>query len=181
MGLKDSRRIVTGVDANGKSYIAIDGPAGAVIESEGSGLADIWLTDATPADNLATGDAANRRIRLEPPANGSIFRFFQVAPENKALSTRQLEELAAVRFAAIGAAHCRPDTSRHPTMHTTRTVDYIILLSGKVTLVLDKGEADLKPFDVVVQRGTNHSWINHGPEPALLAAILIDAKPLKSG
>jgi len=63
-------------------------------------------------------------------------------------------------------------------MHTTRTVDYIVVLSGRVTLLLDKGEVELKPFDVVVQRGTNHGWVNRGDEPAVMAAILIDAKPL---
>jgi len=26
----------------------------------------------------------------------------------------------------------------------------------------------------VVQRGTNHAWVNNGSEPALLIAILID-------
>ena len=54
----------------------------------------------------------------------------------------------------------------------------IILLEGEVTLLLDAEEVDLKPFDVVIQRGTNHAWINKGPTTALLAAILIDAEPL---
>ena len=45
-----------------------------------------------------------------------------------------------------------------------------------MTLLLDQEERELKPFDVVVQRGTNHAWINKGSEPALLAAILFDAK-----
>ena len=53
--------------------------------------------------------------------------------------------------------------------------DYIILLKGDVTLVLDQEEVDLKPFDVVVQRGTNHAWVNNGDEPALLIAVLIDS------
>jgi quercetin dioxygenase-like cupin family protein len=61
-------------------------------------------------------------------------------------------------------------------MHKTKSVDYIILLSGEVTMLLDEGEVDLKPFDVVIQRGTNHAWVNRGAEPALLAAILIDAE-----
>jgi hypothetical protein len=43
---------------------------------------------------------------------------------------------------------------------------------------LDVGEVHMKPMDVVVQRGTNHAWINHGDEPAVLAGILIDAKPV---
>jgi quercetin dioxygenase-like cupin family protein len=63
-------------------------------------------------------------------------------------------------------------------MHVTRTVDYIIVLAGRVTLLLEQGEVELKPFDVVVQRGTNHGWVNRGTEPAVMAAILIDAKPL---
>jgi len=81
-------------------------------------------------------------------------------------------------FAQIGAEHCRPDTSRDPGMHKTRTVDYVILLSGEVTLLLERGEVNLKPFDVVVQRGTNHAWINKGKEPAIIAAVLIDAQKL---
>jgi len=35
----------------------------------------------------------------------------------------------------------------------------------------------MKPFDVVIQRGTNHAWANPGKVPALLVAVLIDAEP----
>ena len=42
-------------------------------------------------------------------------------------------------------------------------------------MILDEEEIDLKPFDVVVQRGTNHAWVNNGSEPALLIAVLIDS------
>ena len=75
----------------------------------------------------------------------------------------------------MGAAHERIDTSRHPAMHKTKTIDYIILLKGDVTLLLDNDEVRLKPFNVVVQRGTNHAWVNNGDEPALLIAVLIDS------
>jgi hypothetical protein len=57
----------------------------------------------------------------------------------------------------MDAAHCCSDTSRHPGMHKTRTIDCVVLLSGEVTPLLDKGEVDLKPFDVVEQRGTSHA------------------------
>ena len=56
----------------------------------------------------------------------------------------------------------------------------MILLSGEVTLLLDRDEVDLKPFDVVVQRGTNHAWINKGKEPELIAVVLVGAKDLRS-
>jgi quercetin dioxygenase-like cupin family protein len=61
-------------------------------------------------------------------------------------------------------------------MHQTKTIDYIILLEGDVTLILDEDEVRLKPFNVVVQRGTNHAWVNNGTEPALLIAVLIDSE-----
>jgi len=118
-------------------------------------------------------------VRLEPPERGTVFRFFSVAPEDPSLGAEELELRAAKGFASIGAAHCRPDTSRHAYMHRTRTVDYIIVLEGEVTLLLDGDEVELGPHDVVIQRGTNHAWINRGKEPALLAAILIDAEPLE--
>jgi quercetin dioxygenase-like cupin family protein len=60
-------------------------------------------------------------------------------------------------------------------MHKSKTTDYIILLKGQITLMLDDGEVDLQPLDVVVQRGTNHAWVNRGTEDALLMAVLVDA------
>ena len=77
----------------------------------------------------------------------------------------------------MGASGAHDHTSAQPGMHKTDTVDYIILLSGKVSLILDEGEVEMEPMDVVVQRGTNHAWVNHGDESAVLAAILIDADP----
>ena len=38
-------------------------------------------------------------------------------------------------------------------------------------------ELDLKPFYVVVQRGTNHGCVNKGSTPAVLVAVLVDADP----
>ena len=64
--------------------------------------------------------------------------------------------------------------------HRTETVDYAILLSGELDLELDVGEVvHLKPGDVVVQRGTVHTWVNRGSVPAVTAFILIDAKPVE--
>ena len=60
-------------------------------------------------------------------------------------------------------------------MHTTPTVDYILLLSGKISLLLDEGDSiALKPFDAVVQRRTHHFWVNTGREPLLMCAMVGD-------
>jgi hypothetical protein len=165
---REPRRIVTGHDVQGNSVIVIDGPP--------TPFGAYWLTDSAPVDNSRAGDAGELVRRLEPPAGGSIFRFAAIPPEDPSVSSEERERRTAKMFAQMEASHCRVDTSRHPGMHKTRTIDYVVLLSGEVTLLLDKGEVDLKPFDVVVQRGTNHAWLNKGKEPALIAAVLIDAK-----
>ena len=103
-----------------------------------------------------------------------MVRFVRFMP-TQGVAREELEQLYAKVFADIKATHTRVDTSRHPAMHKTRTVDYGILLSGRIKLLLDEGERELQPFDVVIQRGTNHGWVNPGPEPALMAFILIDA------
>ena len=43
---------------------------------------------------------------------------------------------------------------------------------------MEKGETLLKPGDVFIQRGTMHSWSVRGSEPCIVAAILVNAKPL---
>jgi hypothetical protein len=164
------RRIVTGHDAEGKSIVVIDGPP--------SAFGAFWQSQVTPADNSTMADAAQSVRTLEPPPAGSIFRYALIPPEDPNVSPKEREAAIARMFAQMGAEHCRSDTTRHPGTHKTHTIDYIILLSGQVTLLLDKGEVDLKPFDVVVQRGTNHAWVNKGKEPALLGAVLIDARKL---
>jgi hypothetical protein len=164
------RRIVTGHDAEGKSIVAIDGPA--------TEVGAYWQTEATPANNAAPGDAAQSVRGLEPPPMGSIFRYAIIPPEDPSVPRHEIEAAIAKAFAQMGAEHCRPDTTRHPGMHKTRTIDYVILLSGELTLLLERGEVQLKPFDVVVQRGTNHAWVNKGKTPAILAAVLIDAQKL---
>src|SRR5690606_20283443 len=91
------------------------------------------------------------------------------------MTAEEAEAAAAAAFANMGASHVRVDTTRHPAMHKSQTLDYIVLLRGRVKLLLDQDERTLEPFDVVIQRGTNHAWINLGDEPALMMGVLIDA------
>ncbi len=63
-------------------------------------------------------------------------------------------------------------------MHRTRSVDYAIVMSGEIDMLVDEDEVHLKAGDVVVQRGTNHAWANRGTENCSIAFVLIDAKEL---
>ncbi len=171
------RRVITGHDENGKSVFIIDGDATAVKEMEsmpGLALTDIWQTGGAPASNAGNADAADRPVVLEPPANGTIFRVVEFPPDG------QWRDRADARdaFASIGADHATDDTSDDPMMHKTATVDYLLVLKGEIWAILDDSEVCLKQGDVMVQRGTNHSWSVRTGEPCLLAAILVSAEPV---
>jgi hypothetical protein len=43
--------------------------------------------------------------------------------------------------------------------------------------MMDLGETLLKTGDVLVQRGTNHSWSNRSDQVCRVAVVLIDANP----
>jgi hypothetical protein len=174
MERENLRRIVT-QDVDGRSRVLIDGPAANLIAAGGAGLAEIW--QAALGEGLLREDDVLKAepLRLEPAKGALKARWFTVAPEPKGTKRAEIEEGAAAAFAAIGAAHARVDTSRHPMMHKTETLDVIILVRGAVDLLLDDGEAaSMKPGDVVIQRATNHAWVNRGTETALLVAVLVD-------
>ena len=140
----------------------------------GLALTDLWETKGAPASNEGDADAADRPIRLEPPPNGTIVRIVEFPPD----STRPHDSDTHAGFKAIGAGHAQDRHSADPMMHRTSTVDYIIVLKGEIYAVMEKGETLLKPGDVLIQRGTNHSWSVRGSEPCIIAAVLVSAKPL---
>ena len=65
---------------------------------------------------------------------------------------------------------------RHPMMHSTRSLDYAIIMSGEIDMLLDDSEVHLKAGDVVVQQATNHAWVNRSGKPCRVAFILIDSQ-----
>jgi len=166
------RRIVTD-DRNGRSRVMIDDGPAKLIAIEETGLAEIW--QAALRGLLSPDDAlAGQDLKLEPPAGALKVRWFTVAPEASGADRKAMEDAAAGAFAAVGASHARVDTTRHPMMHKTETLDVIVCVKGSVDLLLDDGEAkSLKPGDVVIQRATNHAWVNRGEETALLVAVLV--------
>jgi quercetin dioxygenase-like cupin family protein len=114
----------------------------------------MWSTDETPAD-ISIGedveDMGARVLGTVPPVNGTRFTINDIPP------------------------------GRPGRMHRTETIDYAIVLAGEVDMEMDNSTVKLKVGDVVIQRGTNHSWINRGTQPARIAFVLVDAKPLGIG
>ena len=170
--IKPIRRIVTGHNAQGRSIIASDAPSPHVLTLPGRpdfALTDLWVSDGAPAL-----DAAKRRMSLEPPKNGSIFRIVEFPPD---AAGGGFDRGAA--FRAMDASHAMdPDASRHPAMHRTDTVDYALVLTGEIWALMDEGETLMRAGDTLVQRGTNHAWSNRSDQPSLVAFVLVSATPL---
>jgi quercetin dioxygenase-like cupin family protein len=149
------RRVVTGHDTKNVAKVLLDDAASNTRRSSSGGASTlIWSTDATPA-GIAVGEDAEdmgaRKIGTPPPPNGT-------------------------RFAVLDF----PPGSVSP-MHRTETIDYVIVIAGELEMEMDDSTVKFSAGDVLVQRGTNHSWINRSTQPARAAFILIDAQPLGIG
>ncbi len=147
------RRVVTGHDSNGKAIVTIDEIAKNVISPRPNVTsAVIWSTEGFPVDNDGDEDPATQGLKSTTLANGTVFRVLQVEPGNA------------------------------PRMHRTDSVDYALVLSGKIDMELDDGVmVHLKAGDVMVQRGTVHNWLNRGTVPCVIAFVLISAKSVTVG
>jgi quercetin dioxygenase-like cupin family protein len=155
MAHKPIRRVITGHDGKNAAKVIIDGTA-ANTKTPREGVAStlMWCSDAMPAE-IAIGenveDMGARILGTAPPQNGSRFIVMEFAPGIES------------------------------EMHRTETIDYIIMLAGEIDMDMDDSTVTLKAGDIMVQRGTNHAWVNRGREPARMAIVLLDAKPLGIG
>jgi quercetin dioxygenase-like cupin family protein len=155
MAHKSIRRVITGHDGKNVAKVIREGPA-ANTKTPREGVAStlMWCTDAMPADIGVGENVVDMGVRIlgtAPPENGTRFIVMEFAP---------------------GIAS---------EMHRTETIDYIAVLDGEIDMDMDDSTVKLRAGDVMVQRGTNHAWVNRSSAPARLAIVLLDAKPLGIG
>jgi mannose-6-phosphate isomerase-like protein (cupin superfamily) len=170
-----TRRVVTGHDDSGKAIIESDGIAPNVRVRKGAGFVGtlLWVTDESPARVDLRKDRADRTIAVAPPANGSILRIVDFPPvtaEAEKMDAEALRKSMGVDHAAHGG-----EPARHAYMHRTKSVDYAIILSGEIDMLLDDSEVHLKAGDILVQQATNHAWVNRSKDFCRIAFVLIDA------
>lgn len=149
------RRVVTGHTPERKAIVLLDGQA-PVTRNPAPGLIStmMWCTDRTPASipiGTQIEDMGARSTGAPPPKNGTRFAVLDFLPGNTTW------------------------------MHRTESVDYVVVISGEIDMEMDDSTVTLKAGDVMVQRGTNHSWVNRGKEVARVAFMMIDAEPLGFG
>jgi mannose-6-phosphate isomerase-like protein (cupin superfamily) len=170
----DIRRVVTKLDAAGKAVVMIDERTALERPRGPTYVGNLWVTEASPPDYSGSADRGKTRIGLMPPKGGSVFRVVDFPPEREALEHMGKGTMQDV----VGAAGtpAKGIAPRHPLMHRTRTLDYAIIMSGEIDMLVDEGEVHLKAGDVVVQQATNHAWVNHGTQPCRIAFILLDGQ-----
>lgn len=146
------RRVVTATDANGKSHFE-------VVADAAPQFSELWTSDPRdPLSPAGAGALASGGAPLEPPAGGSSFRVFELPDD----------AVVAEYLRAQGAAH-----GADASFHRTRTLDYVLILDGEITLELDRGAMTLGPGDCVVQRATHHAWRNKSGKPVRMAVVML--------
>jgi mannose-6-phosphate isomerase-like protein (cupin superfamily) len=170
------RRVVTGHDTEGKARVVDDREVGPITSELIPGYAAyrLWGRDEHPT---FPDDGSPRPAEAYyPPRDGSRF-MVNVIPPGEPVPPPGLDTAAALdtleRQMPGAMALIEPDT---PGMHTTDTLDYVLVASGEVTLELDDGEHTLlRAGDVVIQNGTRHAWRNHSTEPCTIIGVAIGA------
>ncbi len=179
---KRFRRVVTGHDAAGRSVVLKDSDALLLNESPdwaGWSLTGLWLTGQTPASNAGDEDPITPQSAAVLSEADSVFVMCTLPPEGV---LKSLPEDQRLRVTRRGPGEPDGVTSggleTHFTMHTTRTIDYIVLVSGELTCLMEDGEVTLRPGDTLIQRGTRHGWSNRGTELAVFAVVMVKAEPI---
>ncbi|MGK4219446.1 cupin domain-containing protein [Kocuria marina] len=179
------RRIVTGHDNDGHAIILSDGPAPHSFESAtipGFGATVPWMTDAGPIDHVTDQDpaAADADIPSFPAAGQTIVRIADFPPDADYPETAEsviFTEIDGHDEAQAGNKH---SGGKHFWFHRTDSLDYAVVLEGEITLLVDDGEATIRPGDVVIQRATSHAWSNRTDKPARVLFVLIGTPPLSA-
>ena len=170
----DVRRVVTGLDANNKAIALFDGRVPLIPGGSGNPAANLWITDSSPPGLSFKDDNAAKKIGLSPPDNGTAIRMVEFPPLDPAAEAKMDPNFMMKVVGDHAPARGLP--VKHPLMHRTRTVDYAVILSGEIDMMLDDSVVHVKAGDVVIQQATNHAWINRGTQPCRILFVLMDSK-----
>src|SRR5258708_7055203 len=163
-----TRRVVTGHDAKGRAVVLIDGAAQNAKLREATGLLStlLWVTEESPADVSGDADRASREIGVAPPPRGSIFRVVDFPP---AADFGSVDNAAMLREMGIAAGR---GGARHAGMHRTKSVDYAVVISGEIDMLLDDSEGHFKAGHILRHRRPNPPAVNPRTAPPPLPALL---------
>jgi mannose-6-phosphate isomerase-like protein (cupin superfamily) len=177
MSLPSIFRVITGHHPDGRAMLSEVGPLPTVVAIDaipGTVFHEVWSTAESPVRIDNGVDPTLGPLVLPPPVGGTRIRFVDIPPDTEDFLKTGAAKMGDA-FSQIGdkAASTVHESSPHPLMHRTESVDYGIVIEGEMTLVVDDGEVLLKQGSVVVQRGTNHAWANRSGKPCRMLFVLV--------
>jgi hypothetical protein len=177
--LKPVRRVVTGLNAEGRSTVVSDQICPFTFAFPGIpdfGATDIWRT-RVPADNTDLTEPCFVPFGVQPSEGGIVFRITQLPPDALFLEGFNRD----VAFSAMpGMPHNDGgESSGNQTMHRTSTVNMTVVVSGEIYALLEDCEVKLNAGDTLIQRGTVHGWSNRTSENCIIALVLVDAREIE--
>ena len=170
----DIRRVVTGLDTDNKAVVLFDSRMPLQAGPLGLQATNLWVTNSYPLGFSFKEDTSSIPVGVSPLDNGTKFRVVEFPPLDPATESKMEPGGLMKAVGPVAPARGRPVT--HPLMHRTRSVDYAVVLSGEIDMVLDDSVVHLKPGDTIVQQATNHAWVNHGTETCRILFVLMDSK-----
>ena len=176
---KAIRRLVTIDKEDGSSTAIQDGPSPDVrTDPARPGFAStrIWVTDRSPARLQGVRESLDMPHTREPPPQGSVCRIVSFPPDDGFIRKVSAKDVQGY-FESMGSpgASTHHAKASHPYMQKTWTLDFCLVLEGRITLILDTQEVHLEAGDTVVQRGTNHAWSNRSDQTCVIAFSSHDA------
>jgi len=176
----DTRRIVTGHSAAGKSVFVSDTTAPRNHKFKhvpGFETALVWSTEPGGVVPASGGDPAEQATSWVPQADGTRLMVVTFPPDSVMASPDFDPAAARGEYMQAIPGLAERFEMESPGMHTTDTVDYAVLLDGELHLELDDGQSKkLVRHDIVVQQGTRHAWRNLSTAPATILFILVGAE-----
>ena len=170
----DIRRVVTGLDANNKAVVMFDSRMPLQTGPYGLTSTNLWVTNSYPLGFSFKDDTSAIPVGVSPLDNGTKFRVVEFPPLDAATEAKM--EPGFLMKAVGPVAPARGLAVTHPLMHRTRSVDYAVVLSGEIDMMLDDSVVHLKPGDTIVQQATNHAWVNRGTQACRILFVLMDSK-----
>lgn len=176
----DTRRIVTGHSATGKSVFVSDTTTPRNHKFKhvpGFETSLVWSTEPGGVVPASGDDPTEQAFSWVPQTDGTRLMVVTFPPDS-VMGSLEFDPVAA------GGEYTRtiPGLAERfeiesPGMHTTDTVDYAVLLDGELYLELDDGQRKkLARHDIVVQQGTRHAWRNLSNAPATILFVLVGAE-----
>jgi len=143
------RRVVTGHDEQGRARVRFDDISSHLVSKRAGHNSFVVWTTRGHPVDNSSAEDASLVPVGTELKNGTVFRIMKLDP------------------------------GVMPRRHRTNSIDYLVVLSGAVSMELDEETVDLRAGDVLVQRGTVHNWVNKGTEPCIMAVVLISATPVR--